>query len=458
MALRPGARAWAVWTVGLTAYIIGVLNRTSLGVAGLDAQDRFGIGAGALASFAVLQILVYAGLQVPVGMLLDRFGSVRLVVAGALVMASGQVLLAFADGVPEAVVARVLVGAGDAMTFISVLRLVPQWFPARRVPVVTQLTGIVGQLGQVLSAVPLAALLAGPGWTTAFLATACAGIVSAVVVMAALRDTPERRIRSGPAITFARVGAELAAAWRHPGTRLGIWSHFTTQFTGTVFALIWGFPFLIAGEGLPRATASALLTVYVLVGMAAGPLIGVMVQRHPMRRSWVVLGVVVANAAGWGLVIAWPGQAPLPVLALLVLALGLGGPGSMVGFDLARTFNPPSRLGTATGMVNVGGFFASLITILLIGMILDIRTGGRADYDIGDFKMAMSVQFLIMAIGIGGILRTRRLARRRLAEQGITVRPIREVLAEKRWFSYQPTGKGNGLDPAEPQLTEQRRT
>jgi MFS family permease len=189
-----------------------------------------------------------------------------------------------------------------------------------------------------------------------------------------------------------------------------------------------------------------------------------------MRRSWVVLAVVVANAAGWGLVILWPGQAPLSVLVLLIVALGLGGPGSMVGFDLARTFNPPSRLGTATGMVNVGGFFASLVTILLVGMILDIRTGGSADYDIGDFKVAMSVQFLIMAIGITGILRTRRLARGRLAEEGITVRPIREVLAEKRWFSYPATGKGNGLtQPAadnrsdstserESRLTEQRRT
>src|SRR6266536_319499 len=79
------------------------------------------------------------------------------------------------DGVGGAVRARVLVGAGDAMTFISVLRLVPHWFPARRVPIVTQLTGLVGQAGQVLSAVPLAALLAGPGWTTAFLAAAGAG-------------------------------------------------------------------------------------------------------------------------------------------------------------------------------------------------------------------------------------------------------------------------------------------
>ena len=445
MPLRPGARAWAVWAVALSAYVVAVLHRTSLGVAGLDAQERFGIGAGALASFAVLQLLVYAGLQVPVGLLLDRFGTLRLVVCGALVMASGQALMAFSDDVAGAVVARILVGAGDAMTFISVLRLVPQWFPPRRVPVVTQLTGITGQLGQVLSAVPLAVLLAGPGWTPAFVSAAGAGVFVAIVALVALRDTPERRINSGPAITFKRLGSDLSAAWRHPGTRLGVWSHFTTQFTGTVFALMWGFPFLIAGEGLPRETASALLTVFVLVGMAAGPLIGVLVQRHPMRRSWLVLGVVGVNAVGWGLVIAWPGRAPLPILVLLVLALGLGGPGSMIGFDLARTFNPPSRLGTATGMVNVGGFVASLVTILLVGLVLDARTGGRADYDIGDFKVAMSVQYLVGAIGLVGILRTRRLARRRLAEQGIVVRPIREVLAEKRWFSAEPTGKGKRL-------------
>ncbi|HEV8570926.1 MAG TPA: MFS transporter [Actinoplanes sp.] len=445
MPLRPGARAWAVWVVGLSAYVVGVLHRTSLGVAGLDAQDRFGVGAGALASFAVLQLLVYAGLQIPVGLLLDRFGSLRLVVSGALVMASGQVLMAFSDHIAGAVIARILVGAGDAMTFISVLRLVAQWFPPRRVPVVTQLTGITGQLGQVLSAVPLAALLAGPGWTPAFVSAAGAGVFVAIVALVALRDTPQRRVNSGPAITFRRLGRDLSGAWRHPGTRLGLWSHFTTQFTGTVFALMWGFPFLIAGEGLPRETASALLTVFVLVGMAAGPLIGVLVQRHPMRRSWLVLGVVGVNAIGWGLVIAWPGRAPLAILVLLVLALGLGGPGSMIGFDLARTFNPPSRLGTATGMVNVGGFVASLVTILLVGLVLDARTGGRANYDIGDFKVAMSVQYLVGAVGLVGILRTRRLARRRLAEEGIVVRPIREVLAEWRGFTPDRGGKGKSL-------------
>jgi MFS family permease len=438
-----GARAWAVWAVGLSAYVVAVLHRTSLGVAGLDAQVRFDIGAGALGSFAVLQLLVYAGLQVPVGLLLDRFGSVRLVVGGALIMAAGQALMAFSDGVTGAVFARVLVGAGDAMTFISVLRLVPQWFPARRVPVVTQLTGLVGQLGQVLSAVPLAALLAGAGWTTAFVSAAAAGVFVSIVTLVALHDTPQQRVSSGEALTLRQLGSDLASAWRHPGTRLGLWTHFTSQFPGTVFALIWGYPFLLAGEGVSRGTASALLTLFVLTGMAAGPVIGVLVQRHPLRRSWLVLGVIGANAVGWGLVIAWPGRAPLPVLVVLVLALALGGPGSMIGFEFARTFNPPNRLGTATGIVNVGGFVASLVAILLIGLILDARTGGQATYDIVDFKIAMSVQYAIGAIGLIGILRTRKLARQRLAdEQGVIVRPLREVLAEKGWFSGDRIGKG----------------
>jgi MFS family permease len=367
--------------------------------------------------------------------------------------------MAFSDGITGAVVARVLVGAGDAMTFISVLRLVPQWFPAKRVPVVTQLTGLVGQVGQLLSAVPLALLLAGPGWTSAFVSAAAAGVFVAILALVALRDTPDRRMSSGPAITMRQLGVDLSGAWRHPGTRLGLWTHFTTQFTGTVFALMWGFPFLIAGEGVSRETASVLLAVFVLTGMAAGPLIGVLVQRHPMRRSWLVLGVISVNATGWGLVLVWPGQAPLPILVLLVLALGLGGPGSMIGFEFARTFNPPQRLGTATGIVNVGGFFASLLAILLIGLILDARTGGTASYDIGDFKVAMSVQYLIGAVGVVGILRTRRLARRRLAEDGIFVRPLRDILAERRGFSPERVGKDKRFtEDRETVTAHQRRT
>ena len=64
------------------AYIVAVLDRTTLGVSGLDAADRFGASPGVLSTFVVLQVIVYAGAQVPAGLLLDRFGSKALIVSG----------------------------------------------------------------------------------------------------------------------------------------------------------------------------------------------------------------------------------------------------------------------------------------------------------------------------------------------------------------------------------------
>ncbi|PWJ55801.1 Sugar phosphate permease [Quadrisphaera granulorum] len=424
----PPWRAWLVWGVGVAAYVVAILQRTSFGVAGLDAVDRFDTTAAAVSAFTVLQLLVYAVLQVPAGVLLDRFGTRRLVVTGGLLMAGGQLVLAFGEVLPLAVAGRVLVGAGDALTFISVLRLVGAWFPARQAPVVTQLTGLLGQIGQILSAVPLVALLSGSGWTAAFTSAAALGVLAVVLVAVVVRDAPHTRTRSGPPLSWATAGKDLTRAWSQPGTRLGLWSHFVTQFPGTVFALMWGFPFLERGEGVPQEVVSTLFTVYVVAGLVAGPLLGVLVARHPLRRSWLVLTIVAANAAGWTAVIAWPGPAPLWLLTLLVLALASGGPGSMVGFDYARTFNPADRQGTATGIVNVGGFVASLVTVLAVGVVLD-ATGG--DYSLDDFRTAFSVQYAVWAVGVVGVLVSRRQVRSRLAAEGVVIPPLRTSLAER---------------------------
>ena len=104
----------------------------------------------------------------------------------------------------------------------------------------------------------------------------------------------------------------------------------------------------------------------------------------------------------------------------------------MIGFDFARTFNPQNRLGTATGIVNVGGFVASLLTIQFVGLVLDARTGGAARFGLADFRVAMAVQYFFWAVGVLGIVRSRRLVRRRMAAHGVVVPPIREVVAGYR--------------------------
>ncbi|MCH8614301.1 MFS transporter [Arsenicicoccus dermatophilus] len=423
-------RAWVVWGVGVAAYTAAVLQRTSLGVAGIDAAARFHAPAGIIASFVVLQLLVYSGLQVPVGVALDRLGTRRMVTIGALLMAVGQTLMATAHDVPTAMAARVLVGAGDAMTFGSVIRLVPAWFPAARVPLITQLTGLMGQAGQVLAAVPLAALLHGPGWSTAFGAAAVAAALSCVLAATLLQDRPA----GAPAIAPHErepIQREVTAVLRHPGTWLGMFTHGATGFWSLCFAMMWGVPYLVQGEGLSRETASGLLTLLVVLGLVIGPVLGLLTQRHPLRRSNLAIGIALVNLLPWVAVLLWPGRAPLWLLVVLVVGLASGGPGSGIGFDFARTFTPSHRLGAATGVVIMGSFVAGLVSILTIGLVLDRSAGGHP-YTLHDFRLAMATQVPIGVALLAALYVTRSRARRRWAQdEGVVVPTWSEALSRE---------------------------
>jgi MFS family permease len=412
-------KAFAVWGAAMFAYLAAVFHRSSLGVAGVEAAHRLGVGASMLAILSVAQLAMYASMQVPAGVLLDRFGPRRMLIAGAALMGVGQLLFAIAADVPLAIVARVLIGVGDAASFISLVRVVARWFPPRRNPLMVQLTGVLGQLGALASAVPLVVLLRDVGWTPTFVGAAGLGLVAAVLVGVALRDSHRTDAPPADAMALPDIRAALRASWSQPGTRLGLWTHFVTQFSGTVFLLLWGYPFLTQGEGLPPATAALLLSTLTLSAIVCGPVIGHFCGWRPYHRSALVLGIAGASAVAWAVVLLWPGRAPLWLLVALVLVLAVNGPGSMIGFDYARTFNPASRLGNATGMVNVGGFCASITLIVGIGVILDVLTPAAAGthYPLSAFRWAFALQYVLWAIGAVQVVRYRNAARRDLAER-----------------------------------------
>ena len=406
-----GRRAWMVWSAAILVYILAVFHRTSLGVAGLVAAERFHISSAQLATFTMVQLFVYAAMQIPVGAMLDRVGAKKLLVAGVLLMTGGQFAFAFASTFGAGVAARVFVGMGDAMIFISLVQLVALWFPPARTAMITQLTGVLGQVGALAATAPLSAALNSLGWTRSFAAAASVGVLLGIVLIAVVRDSPYEDHHRDE-LKMRAVGRALKLAWVEPGTRLGLWSHFSAQFGATVFALLWGFPFLVSGQGLSPGAASGLLIVMTVTTIVTSPLVGGFVTRWPYSRSTLILWIVGSIMVTWAVVLLWPGRAPLWLLVVLVVVLAVGGPGSMVGFDLARTFNPPTRLGSANGIVNVGGFVASLGTVALIGIVLDlVAPGGPSTYTVESFRVAMSMQYIVWVIGLVQILRFRRKAR-----------------------------------------------
>ncbi|MGQ1837067.1 MFS transporter [Kocuria turfanensis] len=413
---KDSRRAYLVFGIGIFAYFSAVAQRTSFGVATVDAAERFGTAASALSLFSLMQVLVYASLQIPVGVLVDRFGARAMVSAGALLMTVGQVQLALADTVGEGVVARVLVGAGDAATFVCVMRLIPAWFSALRVPLLTQVVGVFGNLGQLVSVIPFAWVLDRTGWFPSFLGLAALALLAGALAAALLRDAPPGVEVLHRQLGLRRTGQVLRESLAEPGTRLGFWVHFTTQFAGNTFVLMWGYPYLEYAQGLPDTTISVVMTSFVLTNLAVGLALGGLTARRPEHRVRLSLTVTAGIFAAWAVLLVWPGTAPAAVVLAAVCVIAISMPASMIAFDITRSFNPPRRSGTAMGIANVGGFTASVLAIFVTGFVLDLLyAGGFRDelYAPDAFRIAVAAQFLIAGAGAVGVLATAARVRRR---------------------------------------------
>jgi MFS family permease len=421
------------WAIAVTVYVAAVFNRTSLGVAGLEAASRFRITPGQLSVFVLAQLGVYAAMQVPTGLLVDRYGPRRLLIAAACTMAVAQLAFAFVQSYPGALLARAILGCGDAMTFVSVVRFAAQDFAPRRFPLAVSVTSMLGMAGNLAATIPLTLLLHTAGWTPSFAGTGLVSLATGVAVWVLLpakphgarprrargwsrwtRPVPSRaagtraagsgtmgreatRTRRARAWlpTVRRVSARVHAAWRTPGTRLGFWVHFSCMSLTTMFSVLWGVPYLVA-QGFSPAAASGVLLVCVLAAMAISPAVGMVFGHFPAARVPFAVGVCLVTVAGWVTLLACFGGRPPHALIIAVAALmAAGGPASTIGFSLARDYNGRTVVGTATGVVNVGGFSAAILASLLVGGILDLA--GHSD--VPAYRLAFGCAVAVQLVG-----------------------------------------------------------
>ncbi|MEU6262808.1 MFS transporter [Saccharopolyspora shandongensis] len=430
---RPESRAWWIWSAAVIAYLAAVFHRGSLGVAGTQALDRFDVGPAALSAFTVLQVGIYAGMQIPTGLLVDRFGSRKVITVAVLLLGTGQMLFALADSYSMGLLARAVLGLGDALMWVSILRLVAAHFSARRYALVATVSSALGALGGVAATFPLALALQNMGWTATFLLVGALTLGYAAVTSTVVRDASlgGAQARSGGA-----VFQQVREAWSVPGTRLAFWAHFCTMFVSGALTLLWGFPYLVNGLGVPAATASVMLSLLIIGQVIGGPVVGALIGHRPECRMWIVLGYLVLNALSWVVLLGWPeGRPPLVVIATAFLVFALGGPVSAVAFALVRDYNPVSRVGTATGVANAGGHSATALGVLFVGLVLDLAQdmpGGS------EYRVAM---LALVAMLLFGAFRTVVWWRRARAEvfaaeargEGVPV-----VLTRHRWDLAKP--------------------
>lgn len=418
---RITGRALTVWAAAVLVYLAAITGRTSFGVAGVEALDRFGVDASRLAVFTAVQVGVYALAQIPVGLAIDRFGARRTMVIGALVMAVGQITLALTASYPIAILARVLIGAGDASAFLSAMRLLPAWFPLKVTPLFTQLTAGLGQIGQFVSAVPFLMLLHAEGWTAAFLALgsgiALVGIAAAVAIADVPKAPAEPGENAGASSSHkpddrATVREMLGIVLRHPVCWQGFFTHWVGLMHQATFTLLWGMPLMTLAMGLTPAQAGGVLVVNTVASVAAGPLMGMASARFGARRGTLTVVISVILMGMWVVFLIPDTPRGLAAIVALNIAMAALSSASGLGFDSVREAVDRRALATGTGLSNMGGFLAAMMAAQGIGLLLDASSDGRA-YQWADFRVAWIAIVVVWVMGMAGLI-TAMIARRRI--------------------------------------------
>lgn len=440
---RARRSAWIVWATGCGVYFLAVLHRSSLGVAGPEAVERLHITSAQLGIFVMLQLGVYAVMQIPSGLAIDRWGPRRVLLVATLVLGIAQTTFAFATTYPVALGARALLGVGDAAVYISCLRLAAQWFPATRYAGLTMITGMVGMAGNLAATVPLTIALQTYGWTRTFAVTGITSLLYAVLLLRPAVAAPYREVHlpgpedalgdaRTPRAAWRSVLGQVLESWRGGerghGARLGFWTHQATMASGTVLAMVWGYPYLTEGLGYPDARAAAELSLFVVATLAFSLVIGPVAGRWRGSRMPLAIAVCAAILLAWLVLLGWPGgRPPELVVTLAFVVIATGGPASQIGFHLARDYTPQTRISTATGLVNAGGFLGAMVGAVTVGLVLDARSGG-ATPDLDDYRWALATVVAIAAVStlamVASLLRLRGRALARVAAGEPVVVPV----------------------------------
>ncbi len=343
-------------------------------------------------------------MQIPVGILLDRFGAKLLLTVGAAIMAIGQFTVAFAPSLEYAVVGRMLVGLGDSFTFISMIRMVNGWYSGSKASKMQQYVSTIGQTGQFFSAVPFWFMLESLGWQPAFSIMATASLLVVLLLISFTANEPQHELHAKPEpISLRKAIEQLVLNVKNPGIRLAFWTHFSTQPTTTSISLLWAVPYLVTAEGQSHEFAALTLTLMVLFGFITGPIIAEICARAPQLRAKLVYSVIALTMFAWLVLLLVPGNASSGLLLTCFLLISIGGPASMVAFDFSKDFAPKQRLGSANGFANVGGFLATFVMMYLTGLVIDLLhdpASGLDRYNVDSFRWGFAAQFLVVAVGV----------------------------------------------------------
>ncbi|MCA3042330.1 MAG: MFS transporter [Rhodocyclaceae bacterium] len=408
----PISLAWLVWGIGAALYFVGFYQRVAPAVITAELSQAFNLTAAGLGNLSAFYFYSYVAMQIPTGLLADRYGPRILLTCGAAIAACGTAVFAMAQDVFWANTGRLLIGGSVGVAFVAMLKLAAHWMPARQFALASAAALAVGVFGAVAAGAPLRLLVDAFGWRNIMWASAACTLLIACAAWWIVRDDPADRQYLSHSSHHTEnntqsVWAGLLEVLSYRNTVLLFF--LSGSMTGLVltFAGLWGVPFLTTQYGLTQTFAAGLCST-MMVAWALGTLVFSTLSDHIGKRRPLYIGGVVAALALWSVLI----YSKLPstvMLATLVAGIGFCAGSFIISFAFAKESVPARLAGTASGVANMGVIAGPMLLQPLVGVVLDrswqgtLGTGaftGKRVFDFSAYSQAFSMMLVWGALSI----------------------------------------------------------
>lgn len=365
-----------------------------------ELMRDFNMTARGLGVITALFYYGYVPMQVPVGLLFDRLGPKVLLTGATLICAIATLVFGLTDSTILAGLARLFIGFASAFAFVGTLVLVSRWFAPRYFAFIIGLVQFMGCVGAIGGEAPIAVIVSHIGWRPTMFGSAAVGILLAVLLWTQIQSHPEK----DPSLRDDHeVMASLMKVIKNPQMwAIGIYA-FTCWAPITIFAALWGVPFLkLLYQGTTADAATAMAWVWIGIGIGS-PLFGWWSNKINNRNVTLATGSLIALITS--LLILYVPHISWPVMYVILFFFGVSASGQVVSFGVVQDITPPDVAGTAVGFNNMAVVASGILLQPLIGFILHYLWGGSMAngvpvYNLESYRIALAVMPLCSILGL----------------------------------------------------------
>ncbi len=395
--------AWVVWLFGAIFLFYKYAIEVSPSVMTQALMSTFEIDGTKLGNLAASYFYAYLLMQIPAGLLIDKYGPKKVSALAILMCGVGSILFSFTDSFFLACLGRFLTGLGAAFSAINCLKLTANWFSFRRFAFMAGLMMTVGMLGAVGGQAPLAYFINSVGWRAAMAYIGYFGIALAVIFFFVVKDKPENQLDQHIVPSLKEISQGLGGLFKRAQPWL------LSIFSGLAFAPVsvfgglWGVSFLMEYSSLSHIEAAHVVS-YIFIGFAVGaPLMGYLSDLLKSRKKLMVLGPFIALI--FISVILFIEIRSLFWLSSLLFCFGFSISSFLLSFTMIREITAPILAATAIGFMNSFDALIGAVSDPLTGSILDffwkgqLRNGARV-FSIGAYQISLSTLPIFLIISL----------------------------------------------------------